>query len=75
MLISRFFLCSEIARSFLERTGRHIVIGGIMSPVPSPTPRADPIISGDNEAEGWMACESHRVTMCRIAVQRHSWLT
>jgi len=53
----------EIARNFLERTGRHIVIGGVLSPVYLP------------ELENEILCSSHRITMCKIAVKNHSWLT
>jgi len=57
----------EIARSFLERSGRHIVISGVISPTVTSQLSRD----GDDVT----ACESHRVTMCRLAVQQHHWLT
>ena len=59
-------LFTETARSFLERSGRHIVISGVISPT---------VTSQSRDSDDVIACESHRVTMCRLAVQQHHWLT
>lgn len=53
----------EIARSFLERMGTHIVIGGILSPV------------NDKYKKAGLLPAKHRIEMCRLAVQRYSWLS
>ena len=53
---------SEIARNFLERTGNHIVISGIVSPV------------HDYYGNCSLIPSSHRLVMCQAAVKSHSWL-
>ena len=52
----------EIARSFLERTGNHIVISGTMSPV------------HDNYGKGGLISSKHRISMCKAAIKDYSWL-
>ena len=53
---------SEIARSFLERTGKHIVTGGIISPV------------HDAYAKDALIPSIHRLAMCEAAVKNHVWI-
>nr|XP_039270391.1 nicotinamide/nicotinic acid mononucleotide adenylyltransferase 1-like [Styela clava] len=53
----------EIARSFLERMGTHIVIGGVLSPV------------HDGYKKPGLLPAKHRIEMCKLAVQRYSWLS
>ncbi|CAK8673648.1 unnamed protein product [Clavelina lepadiformis] len=53
----------EIARNFLERTGNHIVISGIVSPV------------HDSYGKNGLISSMHRLKMCRAAVQKHAWLS
>uniref|UniRef100_H2YC67 Cytidyltransferase-like domain-containing protein n=1 Tax=Ciona savignyi TaxID=51511 RepID=H2YC67_CIOSA len=53
----------EIARSFLERTGNHIVIGGVLSPV------------HDAYAKTGLLPATFRTAMCNIAIQKHAWLS
>nr|XP_002121198.3 nicotinamide/nicotinic acid mononucleotide adenylyltransferase 1 [Ciona intestinalis] len=53
----------EIARSFLEHTGKHIVIGGVFSPV------------HENYSKTGLLPSTYRAAMCNIAIQKHAWLS
>ncbi|XP_061586899.1 nicotinamide/nicotinic acid mononucleotide adenylyltransferase 2 [Cololabis saira] len=52
----------EKAREFLHKTGRFIVIGGIVSPV------------HDSYGKPGLVSSRHRLTMCQLAVQNSDWI-
>ncbi|KAI5103911.1 nicotinamide/nicotinic acid mononucleotide adenylyltransferase 2, partial [Silurus meridionalis] len=52
----------EKAREFLQKTGRFIVIGGIISPV------------HDSYGKAGLISSRHRLTMCQVAVQSSDWI-
>nr|ADO27934.1 nicotinamide mononucleotide adenylyltransferase 2 [Ictalurus furcatus] len=52
----------EKAREFLQKTGRFIVIGGIISPV------------HDSYGKAGLISSRHRPTMCQLAVQSSDWI-
>jgi len=56
------FFSTEIARNFLERTGNHIVISGVLSP------------SHDSYSATNLASSRDRLAMCSIALKKHLWL-
>nr|CAB3264382.1 nicotinamide mononucleotide adenylyltransferase 1 [Phallusia mammillata] len=53
----------EIARNFLERTGNHIVISGVISP------------SHDSHPMSTVVSSTDRIAMCNMAVKKHLWLS
>ncbi|NXC20556.1 NMNA2 adenylyltransferase, partial [Corythaeola cristata] len=54
---------SERARDYLHKTGRFIVIGGIVSPV------------HDSYGKTGLVSSRHRLTMCQLAVQSSDWIS
>uniref|UniRef100_A0A673J6E7 Nicotinamide-nucleotide adenylyltransferase n=1 Tax=Sinocyclocheilus rhinocerous TaxID=307959 RepID=A0A673J6E7_9TELE len=52
----------EKAREYLHKTGRFIVIGGIISPV------------HDSYGKSGLVSSRHRLTMCQLAVQSSDWI-
>ncbi|NXW00847.1 NMNA2 adenylyltransferase, partial [Fregetta grallaria] len=52
----------ERARDYLHKTGRFIVIGGIVSPV------------HDSYGKTGLVSSRHRLTMCQLAVQSSDWI-
>ncbi|XP_048395396.1 nicotinamide/nicotinic acid mononucleotide adenylyltransferase 2 isoform X1 [Stegostoma tigrinum] len=52
----------ERARDYLHKTGRYIVIGGIISPV------------HDSYGKQGLVSSRHRLTMCQLAVQSSDWI-
>ncbi|NXB07363.1 NMNA2 adenylyltransferase, partial [Cnemophilus loriae] len=52
----------ERARDYLQKTGRFIVIGGIVSPV------------HDSYGKTGLVSSRHRLTMCQLAVQSSDWI-
>ncbi|KAG7231837.1 hypothetical protein INR49_010268 [Caranx melampygus] len=52
----------EKAREYLHKTGRFIVIGGIISPV------------HDSYGKPGLVSSRHRLTMCQLAVQSSDWI-
>ncbi|XP_030063294.1 nicotinamide/nicotinic acid mononucleotide adenylyltransferase 2 isoform X2 [Microcaecilia unicolor] len=52
----------ERARDYLHKTGRFIVIGGIISPV------------HDSYGKQGLVSSRHRLTMCQLAVQSSDWI-
>lgn len=52
----------EKARDYLHKTGRFIVIGGIISPV------------HDSYGKPGLVSSRHRLTMCQLAVQSSDWI-
>ncbi|CAL8313313.1 unnamed protein product [Gadus morhua 'NCC'] len=52
----------EKAREYLHKTGRFIVIGGIISPV------------HDSYGKPGLVPSKHRLTMCQLAVQSSDWI-
>uniref|UniRef100_A0A670HLK8 Nicotinamide/nicotinic acid mononucleotide adenylyltransferase 2 n=1 Tax=Podarcis muralis TaxID=64176 RepID=A0A670HLK8_PODMU len=52
----------ERARDYLHKTGRFIVIGGIVSPV------------HDSYGKQGLVSSRHRLTMCQLAVQSSDWI-
>nr|XP_019968898.1 PREDICTED: nicotinamide/nicotinic acid mononucleotide adenylyltransferase 2-like [Paralichthys olivaceus] len=52
----------EKAREYLHKTGRFIVIGGIISPV------------HDSYVKPGLVSSKHRLTMCQLAVQSSDWI-
>ncbi|XP_040263236.1 nicotinamide/nicotinic acid mononucleotide adenylyltransferase 2 [Bufo bufo] len=52
----------ERARDYLHKTGRFIVIGGIISPV------------HDSYGKQGLVSSRHRLTMCQLAVQNSDWI-
>ncbi|RLW05920.1 hypothetical protein DV515_00005030 [Chloebia gouldiae] len=50
------------ARDYLHKTGRFIVIGGIVSPV------------HDSYGKTGLVSSRHRLTMCQLAVQSSDWI-
>ncbi|KAM8839111.1 nicotinamide/nicotinic acid mononucleotide adenylyltransferase 2 [Synchiropus splendidus] len=52
----------EKAREYLNKTGRFIVIGGIISPV------------HDSYGKPGLVSSRHRLTMCQLAVQSSDWI-
>ncbi|XP_060778696.1 nicotinamide/nicotinic acid mononucleotide adenylyltransferase 2 isoform X2 [Neoarius graeffei] len=52
----------EKAKEFLQKTGRFIVIGGIISPV------------HDSYGKPGLISSRHRLTMCQLAVQSSDWI-
>uniref|UniRef100_UPI001CD909B5 nicotinamide/nicotinic acid mononucleotide adenylyltransferase 2-like n=1 Tax=Solea senegalensis TaxID=28829 RepID=UPI001CD909B5 len=52
----------EKARDYLHRSGRFIVIGGIISPV------------HDSYGKPGLVSSRHRLTMCQLAVQASDWI-
>ncbi|NXA34089.1 NMNA2 adenylyltransferase, partial [Dromaius novaehollandiae] len=52
----------ERARDYLHKTGRFIVIGGIVSPV------------HDSYGKTGLVSSRHRLTMCQLAVQASDWI-
>ncbi|XP_042285311.1 nicotinamide/nicotinic acid mononucleotide adenylyltransferase 2 isoform X1 [Thunnus maccoyii] len=52
----------EKAREYLHKTGRFIVIGGIISPV------------HDSYGKPGLVPSNHRLTMCQLAVQSSDWI-
>uniref|UniRef100_A0A8C3HR74 Nicotinamide/nicotinic acid mononucleotide adenylyltransferase 2 n=1 Tax=Chrysemys picta bellii TaxID=8478 RepID=A0A8C3HR74_CHRPI len=53
----------ERARDYLHKTGRFIVIGGIVSPV------------HDSYGKQGLVSSRHRLTMCQLAVQSSDWIS
>uniref|UniRef100_A0A5F9CW47 Nicotinamide/nicotinic acid mononucleotide adenylyltransferase 2 n=1 Tax=Oryctolagus cuniculus TaxID=9986 RepID=A0A5F9CW47_RABIT len=53
---------SERARDYLHKTGRFIVIGGIVSPV------------HDSYGKQGLVSSRHRLVMCQLAVQNSDWI-
>ncbi|CAJ0918887.1 unnamed protein product [Ranitomeya imitator] len=56
------FLFAERARDYLHKTGRFIVIGGIISPV------------HDSYGKQGLVSSRHRLNMCQLAVQNSDWI-
>uniref|UniRef100_A0A3B4WJR1 Nicotinamide/nicotinic acid mononucleotide adenylyltransferase 2 n=1 Tax=Seriola lalandi dorsalis TaxID=1841481 RepID=A0A3B4WJR1_SERLL len=56
------FNISKKAREYLHKTGRFIVIGGIISPV------------HDSYGKPGLVSSRHRLTMCQLAVQSSDWI-
>ncbi|MBV97404.1 Nicotinamide/nicotinic acid mononucleotide adenylyltransferase 2, partial [Eschrichtius robustus] len=52
----------ERARDYLHKTGRFIVIGGIVSPV------------HDSYGKQGLVSSRHRLIMCQLAVQNSDWI-
>uniref|UniRef100_A0A8C5SK87 Nicotinamide/nicotinic acid mononucleotide adenylyltransferase 2 n=1 Tax=Laticauda laticaudata TaxID=8630 RepID=A0A8C5SK87_LATLA len=52
----------ERARDYLHKTGRFIVIGGIVSPV------------HDSYGKQGLVSSRHRLAMCQLAVQSSDWI-
>ncbi|XP_069798459.1 nicotinamide/nicotinic acid mononucleotide adenylyltransferase 2 [Narcine bancroftii] len=59
---SENFSYGERARDYLHKTGRYIVIGGIISPV------------HDSYGKQGLVSSRHRLTMCQLAVQSSDWI-
>uniref|UniRef100_A0A4W3JUU8 Nicotinamide/nicotinic acid mononucleotide adenylyltransferase 2 n=1 Tax=Callorhinchus milii TaxID=7868 RepID=A0A4W3JUU8_CALMI len=57
-----FSMFAERARDYLHKTGRYIVIGGIISPV------------HDSYGKQGLVSSRHRLTMCQLAVQSSDWI-
>uniref|UniRef100_A0A8C9P6N2 Nicotinamide/nicotinic acid mononucleotide adenylyltransferase 2 n=1 Tax=Spermophilus dauricus TaxID=99837 RepID=A0A8C9P6N2_SPEDA len=53
----------ERARDYLHKTGRFIVIGGIVSPV------------HDSYGKQGLVSSRHRLIMCQLAVQNSDWIS
>ncbi|CAI9596601.1 unnamed protein product [Staurois parvus] len=57
-----YLLFTERARDYLHKTGKFIVIGGIISPV------------HDSYGKQGLVSSRHRLSMCQLAVQNSDWI-